>query len=208
MIFMAVVDSQDQPPWLPKVAGELRTRYKTSAEAFSRPRGGDLDMRHRLPDPSAWRRRFLGQRLTARYKGSHAPIRISPNDATKPSSRDSGKNFVIFSRTSVPSVPKLGGAADRFCRLGAAGPWSRHQRTRPRSHGEPGAPAGKTRKPWFTLGRLLHAPTVLSAPAGNFPADARNQQNGVRTRRAFSGIQASHGPASALKSYSVWPPPA
>ncbi len=49
------------------VAGEVITRNETSAGAFSRPRGGDLDMRHRLPDPSAWRRRFLGQRLTARF---------------------------------------------------------------------------------------------------------------------------------------------
>jgi hypothetical protein len=59
---------QNQPPWFPKVAGEFRTRNETSAGAFSRPRGGDLDMRHRLPDLSAWRRRFLGQRLTARYE--------------------------------------------------------------------------------------------------------------------------------------------
>jgi hypothetical protein len=45
------------------VAGELRTRNKTSAGAFSRPRRGDLDIRHRLPDLSVWRRRCFGQHL-------------------------------------------------------------------------------------------------------------------------------------------------
>lgn len=67
VVFMVVgVRKQNQPPRLLRVAGELRTRVKTSAGAFSHPRGGDLDMRHRLPDPcGAWRRRFSGQRLTA-----------------------------------------------------------------------------------------------------------------------------------------------
>ena len=32
------------------VDGELRNRTRTTALAFSRPRRGSLDMRHRLPD--------------------------------------------------------------------------------------------------------------------------------------------------------------
>lgn len=61
------MDSQSQPPRFPKVAGVLRTRNETSAEAFSRPRGSDLNLRNRHPDLSVWWRRFPGQRLTARY---------------------------------------------------------------------------------------------------------------------------------------------
>ena len=47
----------NQPPRFLRVAGVFRSRAKTTATTFSRPRGDDLNMRRRHPDPSAWWRR-------------------------------------------------------------------------------------------------------------------------------------------------------
>jgi len=53
----------------------LRSRTETT---FSRPRGDDLDMRRRHPDLSVWWRRCFGN-VDRSARGSHAPIRISPD---------------------------------------------------------------------------------------------------------------------------------
>lgn len=61
------------------MAGKFRTRGKTSAEAFSRPHRGDLDIRHRLPDRcGAWRRRYCGN-ASRLPRASNDPARISPD---------------------------------------------------------------------------------------------------------------------------------
>ena len=70
---------QNQPPRFPKVAGEFRTRGKTSAEAFSHPREGDLDIRHRLPDPFGPGGGVVSVNAHRLPRGSNAPARISPD---------------------------------------------------------------------------------------------------------------------------------
>jgi len=65
-----------------------------SAGAFSLPRGRDLDMRHRLPDLSAWRQRFSRSTPDRLPRGFYAPVRISSDNPIQQFSRRLGKDKI------------------------------------------------------------------------------------------------------------------